>query len=238
MTLAIGAYVVVLSLKKEPLAATDPAALPTLPRLPEPARLPRRASFLPASADGKQTFPPEVRDLAVLVREAPEDLARTGGVAIHDDRSGLVAWLPLAGATAAGDALRVTAKVPQHTQLAITVAPLRDTSRTSYAVRALVAPDSTEETIELRAPLQDVVVRATATDKTLASALRLRRVDDAEWTPRHAFAQSERPDAHGLLRLRLAPGEYELRPWADGVFEPVRFAVPGPREVEAAFVPK
>lgn len=238
MTLAIGAYAVVLSLKKEPLAATDPATLPTLPKLPEPTRLPRRASFVPASAEGKQTFPPEVRDLAVLVREAPEDLVRTGGVAIHDDRSGLVAWLPLSSAAAAGDALRVTAKVPQGSQLAITVAPLRDTSRTSYAVRALVAADSTEETIELRAPLQDLLLRATATDKTLASALRLRRIDDAEWTPRHAFAQSDRPDAHGLLRLRLAPGEYELRPWAEGAFEPVRFAVPGPREIESTFAPK
>ena len=115
-------YVAALSLKQEPIAAGEAATLEAMAPLPEPKRLARRASFVPAAATKRDAFPPEMRTIAIAVRDLPTSLRQQAGVAVYDAHDHEVAWLPLAAAKEQDGALHVTVPAPSEQKLRIVVA--------------------------------------------------------------------------------------------------------------------
>lgn len=236
VTLVVVGYVVVLSLRHEPVATGTPAPMSRLPKLPEPDRLPRRASFAPASAEGPRTFPAELRPLSILVRDLPASERATAGVAVYDDLFAHVAWLPLRDATEVDGGLRVATNAPTGRELHLVVAPAYATARNGYWCKLdLPANPDPEAVPELSAAVQDVVVDAASSPRPITNALKLRRTDDPTWLPRTAFVNGTEPDQHGQIRLRLGNGTYELLPWAEGAFAAITITVPGPTTIAADF---
>ena len=236
VTLAVVGYVVMLSLRQEPVAAGTPSPMSRLPSLPEPDRLPRRASFAPASAGGQHTFPAEMRPLAILVRDLPAARRETAGVAVYDEIGAHVAWLPLRDATESDGALRVETSAPTNCELRVVVADAYATARNGYWCKLELPANLPLDAVpELRAGVQDVLVHTSSTERTVAGALRLRRLGDATWIPRTAFVSRSDRDQPGVLTLRLGPGSYEVLPWTEGTSAPVAITVPGPSSIDATF---
>ncbi len=234
VTLAVAGYVAALSMRQEPVQAGAAANLTALQQLPDPKRLGRRPSFVPAAAQ-RDAFPPELRSLEVVVRELPQTLRAAAGVGVFDALDHEVAWLPLAEATERDGALVVRATAPAG-RLRLVVASDFATSRNSYWTSVDWPADAATDAVpELRAAVQDVTVRCKRDDRSIASVLRLRRRGDDRWLPRTAYLAGESPDQDGALKLRLAAGEYELSPWVEGAFAPVVVTIPGPSEIEARF---
>lgn len=234
MTLAVAGYVAALSLKQEPVQAGAAAEMASMERLPEPKRLGRRPSFVPAAAQ-RDAFPPELRSLEVAVRELPPSLRAAAGVGVFDALDHEVAWLPLADASERDGALVVRATTPAG-RLRIVVASDFATARTAYWSSVDWPADAATDAVpELRALVQDVAVKCKKDDRSIASVLRLRRRGDDRWLPRTAFVAGDSPDREGTLALRLAAGEYELSPWVEGTFAPTVITIPGPTEIEARF---
>lgn len=236
VTLVVVGYVVMLSLRHEPVATGTPVPMSRLPKLPDPDRLPRRASFAPASAEGPRAFPPELRPLSILVRSLPAAERATAGVAVYDDLFAHVAWLPLRDATEVDGGLRVATSAPTGRELHVVVAPAYAIARNGYWSKLDLPANLDPEAVpELDAALQDVVVHAAASSRPIANALKLRRTDDPTWVPRTAFVHGVDPDQHGQIHLRLGKGTYELLPWAEGTFAPIAITVPGPATIPADF---
>ncbi len=234
VTLAVAGYVAALSMRQEPVQAGAAAQLSSMQQLPEPKRLGRRPSFVPAAAQ-RDAFPPELRSLEVAVRDLPQSLRAVAGVGVFDALDHEVAWLPLAAASERDGALVVRATAPAG-RLRIVVAGDFATARNAYWTSLDWPQDAAQDAVpELRTVVQDVTVRCQQADRSIASVLRLRRRGDDRWLPRTAFVAGESPDRDGALKLQLAAGEYELSPWVEGAFVPTVITIPGPTEIEARF---
>ena len=229
-------YVAALSLKQEPIAAGEAVTLEAMAPLPEPKRLARRASFVPAAATKRDAFPPEMRTIAIAVRDLPTSLRQQAGVAVYDAHDHEVAWLPLAAAKEQDGARHVTTPAPSEQKLRIVVASEFATARNSYWTSVDWPADADQDrTIEVTAAVQDITVRCADKDRAIASLLRLRRKDDPRWAPRTAFSSGSALGLDGTIALRLGAGSYELVPWATGEHATVAIEVPGPASIDATF---
>jgi hypothetical protein len=205
--------------------------------LPEPKRLSRRASFVPAAAAKRDAFPPEMRTIAIAVRDLPASLLQQAGVAVYDALDHEVAWLPLAAAKEQDGALHVTTEAPSEQKLRIVVASEFATARNAYWTSVDWPADADKDrTIEVSAASQDITLRCADKDRAIASLLRIRRKGDDRWAPRTAFPNGATVRTDGILALRLGAGSYEISPWATGDHATVTIEVPGPASIDATFV--
>jgi len=241
VALAVAGYALLLALRQGPAPAIEPVALSPVPKLPEPARLPRRASYVPASAPVFHTKVAERAPLAIEVRDLPDDLAASAGIAVFDARTGVALhWLPLAGLPRAGGVVRVQPEVPSGNALLVTLAGDESAARRGYWTRVEVAKERVAKDATADAPVlvsgavRRITVRVAIDQSGYGQDMQLRRVGDEQW---HPLAAGPRlvPGERGELTLLLGPGAYELAPCTGGPWQPAKIAVPGPTEVTATF---
>jgi len=238
VALAVAGYSLLLAARQPPVGVGAPVSLSHIPVLPEPEPLPRRASFVPASAERSQRpFPPPLRTLTIEIDHLPASLWLTAGVAVFDDADLCCAWIPLPKAGTGGPRLALQARVPAGVPLRLCVAASEAAARSSYWASAEVAADlPPDPRVRIDVPVQEVVVHAASLLASRAAAMRLRRVGEPGWVPTTAFAGAPQADARGDIHLQLGPGAYELVPWT-GADQAMLLFVPGPREVTARFAP-
>lgn len=225
-----------LAVRSEPVAASAPAVLDTLPDLEEPERLPRRPSFVPATADmapGAAMGP--AGTLAIELSGVPPAHRANAGVAVFEPGFGAqLAWLPLP-AEEAGDTVELSVAVPRGVPLRVTVAPAERAARHGWWHAVDVAAERGAGPLRLRVPVQRVRVNVTTDPPGLGPAVRLRRTDAPAWVPLAAFDGPPGAGRDARLELVLGPGSYELVPWSGGGWQPFALVVPGPGEVTANF---
>jgi hypothetical protein len=238
VALAVAGYSLLLAVRQPPVGAGAPVSLSKIPALPEPKPLPRRASFVPASAEpSKRAFPPQLRTLTIEIDHLPASLWLTAGVAVFDDADFCCAWVPLPKAGTGGPRITVAARVPAGEPLRACVAASEAAARASYWASAQIAAElPSDSRVRIDVPVQEVVVHAASLSASLAAAVRLRRVGEPGWAPTTAFAGAPQADARGDIHMLLGPGAYELAPWT-GAEQAMLLFVPGPREVTARFAP-
>ena len=191
---------------------------------------------MPAAAAKRDAFPPEMRTIAIAVRDLPASLRQQAGVAVYDALDHEVAWLPLAAAKEQDGALHVTTQAPSEQKLRIVVASEFATARNAYWTSVDWPADADKDrALEVTAAVQDITVRCADKDRAVASLLRLRRKDDPRWAPRTAFANGAALALDGTIALRLGAGSYELLPWATSEHAAVAIEVPGPASIDATF---
>lgn len=232
----VGGYALAISLRQEPDQATAPVTMTPAPILAEPARLPHRPTFAPASARLFQQARDKKQHLSILIQGLPDNLIASTGIAILDaelDRT--LEWLPLAGLTRSNNGtLEVTAEVFSQTSLHIALATNEATARRGYFCRLAIAKDHAKDSpIVLAATVQQVTVQMGKGESILAPDLRLRRLGDNLWRPLSMGARPT-PDANGALTLTLGEGEYELAPWTGDSWQPLKITVPGPMQLETS----
>ena len=232
----VGGYALAISLRQEPDQATAPVTMTPAPILAEPARLPHRPTFAPASARLFQQARDKKQHLSILIQGLPDNLIASTGIAILDaelDRT--LEWLPLAGLKRSNNGtLEVTAEVFSQTSLHIALATNEATARRGYFCRLAIAKDHAKDSpIVLAATVQQVTVQLGKGESILAPDLRLRRLGDNLWRPLSMGARPT-PDANGALTLTLGEGEYELAPWTGDSWQPLKITVPGPMQLETS----
>ncbi len=237
-TLLILGYVAMLSLRQRPVDGAPAAPLSTMPELPEPDRLPRRPSFVPAAAAGSRAFPPTLQGRQAVVAGLRPDLRESASLFVYDGLGMHVARAPLAGLPLDDAGIRVAFEAPTGQALQLVVAGDEETARTGYWARLLVDADAPADApLRIEAVVQDVTLELMQALRTHSAALRLRRIGDEDWLPRAAFVAGNAPDEHGMLRLRLGAGRYEARPHGDDAAAPILLTVPGPDLIRASFNP-
>ncbi len=236
VALAAAGYALLLAVRQTPVDAGERPSLGSIPTLPEPARLPRRPSFVPASLPAAtREFPAPTRSLRATVLDLPARHAAAACIGAVDATGALCAVRALSEGTATAGGVQIDLAVPADGELRVVVAGAVATARRGYWCSAPVAPQAAA--VELRVPVQDVLVHVGALTRQYAAALRLRRSGDAEWAPVDVGRSSLGVDRKGDLALVLGPGQYELAPWLGGPWQPVVLTVPGPTEVTATFAP-
>jgi len=234
VAVAVAGYAALLALRRGPADGVDPVSLMPVPALPQPERLPRRPSFAPASLPVfDDSLGNVARPLTIEIRDLAESLAAAAGVAVVDDvTSAVLEWLPLAGVPRQGDRLQLLTQAPARRPLAVCLASSAATARFGFWSRTTIAADGQPASVQLAAKAQWVTVRPVTLPAGGGQDLRLRRVGEPQW---RCLDRAPEPSTDGSTRFLLGPGDYELVPWTDGPWLPVRLGVPGPNEVTAAF---
>ena len=239
VSITIVGYSLVLSLGKEPVTPAPAVTIEPFAALPEPDRLPRRPSVVPASfRDEDSLLVMDLEPLTLEVADLPTEFLTGAGVGIFQpELQAMFSWLPLAEAEPAQNGnLSFQTRAPTG-DLRIVVAPNEDAARRGYWLAATLDEESGRESaIVLRVPVQKVRVRVVTVPAIHERLLRLRRADDDGWRPDAAF----QTDAHtateqGIVDLALGPGIYQLTPWTGADWEAIPIHVPGPTEVMTRF---
>jgi hypothetical protein len=222
-------------LRQTPAAATRPIALTPAPTLGAPERLPRRPSFVPASASifRAGTGSGEPRNLQIDLHGLPASIAPEAGVAVFDAVMDVqLEWLPIAGLERSQGivSLRTTAKAAP---LRLALAASEASARNGWFSRLELPADRDEHApVALPAAVQTVTVQLDAQSQNELHDLRLRRTDDPSWRP-FAMGSHLQPDAKGVLVLTLGPGDYCLSTITGGLPQELRITVPGPSQLSA-----
>ena len=238
ISLAIGGYSLLLAFGRRPPATISPISIEPFAEMPAPERLPRHPSFVPASAERPRSIlAMELAPLVVEVRDLPAEFTEGAGVALFQpELQAMWSWLPLTNARRVDGSLSLSSRAPR-TPLRVVIAAGEESARQGYWLSVEGAGDRDhDEPIVLRAPVQEVRVRAVTDPAGHQQLLRLRRVGDDEWRPQAAFRNGSRATTEqGHLDLVLGPGTYRLAPWTGQGWSPVPIHVPGPAEITAVF---
>lgn len=239
VSIAIGGYSLLLSLGKEPATPVRAVTIESFATLPEPKRLARRPSVVPASfRDEDSILVINLEPLVLEVRDLPTNFRAGAGIAVFQpELQAMFSWLPLAEAEQSeSGSLTLQTEAPTG-QLKIVVAPSEEAARRGYWLAVnMDDEDAREAPTVLSVPVQEVRVRVVTVPALHERLLRLRREGDDHWRPEAAFqTSSHTATEQGHVDLVLGPGTYQLTPWTGSDWEAIPIHVPGPAEVTTRF---